>query len=608
MTDSFTDADVAARAIVDRAGPDLRLALPLGLGKPVTLVNALVRLVAEDPALRLSIFTALTLERPEPSSDLEHRFLDSAMDRLFGRYPEIAYARMLRDGTLPPNIEVTEFFLLAGRWTGVAAMQRAHVSVNYAQALEVLLARRPNVVLQLLATEGDRLSLSCNTDISSDLLRLRREGRAEFLLGAETNPELPFLPGPAEIAPEEVALRLDPPEPFELFSAPKRPVSDADHAIGLHVARLVPDGGTLQIGIGATGDAVAHALRLRHRGEDADLRRDCPFPEDGFAERGSFETGLYAVTEMLVDAMLPLFEEGIIAREVDGTLIHAGFFLGCRDFYARLRELPEADRARIAMMPVSFTNSLLGDEPAKRAARREARFINSTMSVTLLGDAASDQLPDGTVISGVGGQFDFVSQAHQLDGARSVLALHATRHGKGGLTSNIVWSRPHVTVPRHMRDLVVTEYGIADLRGKSDTDCAAAMLAIADSRFQDELVQQAQANGKLPPDFHLPQDRRHNLPGRIASWLDPARDRLGPFPFGTDFTEIEQRLLPALSALRRARSDRMQLARLAWQGRGRGGALEDSCLDRMGLATPKHFRHRLIASALRGALRKTSAF
>ncbi len=602
---TFSDAMSAARAIVARVGPDLRVALPLGLGKPVTLVNALVRLAADDPSLKLSIFTALTLERPEPSSDMERRFLGPARDRLFGRYPDLAYARMLRDGTLPANIDVTEFFLLAGRWTSVERMQRAYVSVDFAQALDVLLARRPNLVLQLLAAEGDRLSLSCNTDISADLLRLRREGRADFLFAAELNPALPFLPGPAEIAASEVALGLDPPEPFELFSVPKRPVADADHAIGLHVSRLVPDGGTLQIGIGTTGDAVAHALRLRHRGALAELWRNCPVPADGFAETGPFDIGLYAVTEMLVDVMLPLLEEGIIAREVDGVAIHAGFFVGCRDFYARLRDLPEEVRARIAMMPVTFTNSLLGDETAKRAARRGARFVNSTMTATLLGDAASDQLLDGTVVSGVGGQFDFVSQAHQLEGARSVLALHATRHGSGGLRSNIVWSRPHVTVPRHMRDIVVTEYGIADLRGKSDADCAAAMLAIADSRFQKELLGQARERGKLPPDFRIPEARQHNLPGRVSAWLDPARDRLPAFPFGTDFTEREQRLLPALTQLGRARGDRMALARLAWQGRGTGSAEEEACVKRLELDAPGGLRDRFIAKALRGALRAT---
>ncbi len=602
---AFADADAAARAIVDKVGPEIRLALPLGLGKPVTLLNALTRLAAADPGIRLSIHTALTLERPDPQSEMERKFLNPALDRLFGRYPQIEYARMLRDGTLPPNIEVSEFFLMAGRWLDVPAMQESYVSVNYTQALDLVLSRRPNLVLQLLATDGDRMSLSCNTDVTSDLLRLRREGQADFLMAAETNSELPFMPGPAEIAPAEVTLRLDPPGSYELFSVVKRPVAPAEHAIGLHVSRLVRDGGTLQIGIGATGDAVAHALRLRHRGEAAEIWPTCPFILGAFTESGPFDGGLYAVTEMLVDAMLPLLEDGILSRQVSGSVVHAGFFIGCRDFYARLRAMPEDQRARIAMVPVGFTNALHGDEDGKRAARTEARFVNTTMAVTLLGAAASDLLPDGRVVSGIGGQADFVAQALALKGARSILTLRATRHGKSGLVSNVVWSHPHVSVPRHMRDIVVTEYGIADLRGRSDADCISAMLAIADSRFQDELAAQARDAGKLPQDYRIPEAHRDNLPETVSAWLDPFRDRLPVFPFGTDFTEVEQRLLPALSTLRRASRSRRGLARLAWKGRSRGNADEAECLERMGFAAPRTISDRMKAAALRGALRSS---
>jgi hypothetical protein len=110
----FTDADKMARAIFERTKGEIRLALPLGLGKPVTLVNALTRAAAADPSLKLSIFTALTLERPKPGSDIEKRFLDPAMDRLFGRYPALLYAEMIKGDGLPDNIDVSEFFFQAG--------------------------------------------------------------------------------------------------------------------------------------------------------------------------------------------------------------------------------------------------------------------------------------------------------------------------------------------------------------------------------------------------------------------------------------------------------------------------------------------------------------
>lgn len=394
------DADRIVSAIVQRTGGDIRLALPLGLGKPVTLVNALVQRACDDPDISLTIFTALTLERPAFSSDVQRRFLEPAMDRIFGQYPELRYTHLLREARLPPNITVNEFFLMAGRWLKVEAVQQAYISANYTHALDVLVAQRPNVLMQLVAAQEGRFSLSSNTDISTDLFRMRARDEMAFLAVLETNPQLPFMAGDAAVLePDEGDLVFEPTEPFELFSAPRRPLSEADHAMGLHVSRLIPDGGTLQIGIGALGDTVAHALLLRDRGAAEAVQRDCPFPVSP-APGGRFETGLYAVTEMLVNGMLELFEAGVVRREVEGVAIHAGFFVETRDFYARLRDMPEDQRAKIAMVPVSFTNALYGNEDAKRVARTGARFVNGAMQVSALGDVMSDSIKDGKVVSG----------------------------------------------------------------------------------------------------------------------------------------------------------------------------------------------------------------
>ena len=128
------------------------------------------------------------------------------------------------------------------------------------------------------------------------------------------------------------------------------------------------------------------------------------------------------------------------------------------------------------MMPVSFTNELYGDEDTKRRARIDARFVNNAMMATLMGAAISDGLENGQVVSGVGGQYNFVAQAFALQGARSILTVEATRQAGAKAQSNIRWSYGHETIPRHLRDVIVTEYGVADLRGKSDADVIAAML------------------------------------------------------------------------------------------------------------------------------------
>jgi acyl-CoA hydrolase len=605
----LNDAAAVARRIVERTGGDVLLALPLGLGKASTVINALTDLALEDSSIHLHIFTALTLRRPVADSDLQARFLGPAMDRLFGAYTPLDYAAQLADGTLPDNITVQEFFFQAGDWLGNAAAQQGYIAANYTHALDLLMARRPNVIAQLLARDGDRLSLSCNTDITVDLLRARARGEQDFILVGEINPLLPFMPGAGELARDEVDCLLDDPaSQFELFSVPKRPVTPPDHAIGLHVAGLVPDGGTLQIGIGSVGDAVASSLILRHREPD-DMRAimaASPFPGPASAETGRFEIGLYGVTEMLVQGIVELLKAGVINREVDGAAIHAGFFVDCHDFYRSLREMPEQERARIQMMPVSFTNQLYGDESAKRAARRDARFVNAAMKATALGGVISDVTDSGQIVSGVGGQFNFVDQAFALRGARAIITLQATRESKGKVTSNIVWDHPHETIPRHYRDIIVTQYGIADLRGRSDAECVMAMISIADSRFQPGLLNRAKAAGKLPSDAQVPKKHRANTPERLKSWMGTLVNdgTLPVFPFGTDFTEVEQRLLGALAILKAKSGSRRKVAGLVWQGLLASSSPPQlhACLDRLALEHPRSFSEWFSRFAVKGAL------
>ena len=123
------------------------------------------------------------------------------------------------------------------------------------------------------------------------------------------------------------------------------------------------------------------------------------------------------------------------------------------------------------------------------------------------------------MVSGVGGQYNFVAMAHELPGARSILMLRSTRSKGGKVTSNIVRSYGHITIPRHLRDIVVTEYGIADLRGKSDQKIIAELLKVADSRFQDELLSQAKQAGKIPADFEIAAEFRNNTPEQLVNAL-----------------------------------------------------------------------------------------
>src|SRR6201992_3986752 len=303
MPKMFSSPEAIAEDIIRDVGSNLVVGLPLGLGKANHIVNALYARAVADRSIKLTFFSALTLEKPKPSNLLERRFISPVIERLFGGYPELAYADALRAGQLPPNVQVIEFFFLAGAWLHVPFAQQHYISANYTHASSYLLARGLNVVTQLVAkrvVDGvARYSLSCNTDTTLDVLRARAEGRASFKLVAQVNSELPFMPGPGDLAADEFSAVLDSPATdFPLFAPPAEPISDAKYAIGLHAASLLRDGGTLQIGIGAVGDALAQALVVRHK-DNAQftgiMQRLSPGARAG--EAPPFKKGLYGVSE-----------------------------------------------------------------------------------------------------------------------------------------------------------------------------------------------------------------------------------------------------------------------------------------------------------------------
>jgi acyl-CoA hydrolase len=622
------------------AGTHMCLAAPLGLGKPNVLLNAIYARVAGDPSLRLDIYTALSLARPQPKSDLERRFLQPFLERHFGRdYPDLAYVAAQHANALPANIRVHEFYLLSGSMLGVAQSQRDYASQNYTYVARDLVDAGINVVVQMVAarTEGGRTrySLSSNPDVTMDLLeRMVGAGEPRPLAIGVVHPDLPFIGNDAEVDAGFFDIVLDDPAcRHTLFALVREPVTIAEYALGLHASTLVRDGGTLQIGIGALSDALVHALLMRHRDNagyrsalsalGAD-RAPVTARVGGF---DSFSRGLYGASEMVMDGFMHLASAGILSRRVyddedieralaqgrdvdvsgrdDGRYLRGAFFLGSSDFYAWLRGLQGADFDGLSMTRVSDINQLYGGrETLDALQRRGARFFNTCMMATALGAAVSDALESGQVVSGVGGQYNFVAMAHALEGGRSILLLRSTRPSKGRVYSNILWNYGHTTIPRHLRDVYVTEYGIADLRGKSDEECIIAMLAITDARFQDPLVAQARGAGKLGREFTIPRPWRDNTPEKLAAALAPLRERFPQFPFGSDFTAEEQGLLPALQRLQHLSASKPRLAMfLLGSLLGRVREEDWPLLRRLGLDRAHGVRERILRRVVARALR-----
>jgi acyl-CoA hydrolase len=703
-------------AVLARVGKRIRLAAPLAIGKPNHLLNAFYRRAKADPSIDLHIMTALSLVRPSGHSELERRFLAPFVERVWANYPDLDYELDRVKDELPPNVRVLEFYFYAGKLLGHAAAQRDYISTNYTYVARDLLGRGANVLAQQVCrgqVDGrSMLSLSCNSDVTLELLRGFATSGRPCAVVAQINAELPFMYGEAVVSEETFDFVVDDPSEYcRLFGTPKTAISDEEYMIGLYVSTLIKDGGELQIGIGSIGDALVYALKLRHEQneiyrdvlERLRIRERSSEVIERVGELGPFETGLFASTEMLVDGFMHLIEAGIVKRKVyddvpiqrllnrgriseqitpatldalleeraihsvldaadvaylqrwgvlrpdlrydgaelvlpggervvpdlrqatarrwinglclgsslrEGCIVHAGFFLGPESFYRWLRELPIERRKLINMRSISRINQLYGHEEIDRLHRRNARFVNTGMMVMLSGAVVSDGLESGQVVSGVGGQYNFVAMAHALPDGRSILQIRSTRVTRGQVVSNVVYNYGHTTIARHQRDLIVTEHGIADLRGKTDEEVIQALLAVTSSRFQAGLLERSRREGKLAPDWELPAAHRQNTQESYAPVLAQLRARgLFPaFPFGSELTEQEIVLGRALRALQ-AKIESKKGTLEAMAEAVVDGAIDDDVrpyLERMGLGDPQTLKdtvyQRLLAAELRQAL------
>jgi len=711
------DVETCVDRIIETVGRKIVFGMPLALGKPNHIANALYLRAKNNPAIDLTIITALSLEKPVPSSNLEARLMDPIVERIWDGFVEFEYMKDLRKKQLPENVTISEFFTKAGGYLNSSYAQQHYISTNYTHAVRDLIDNGLNVLGNLIAPHPggnpDLVSMSCNPDLVLEafekLLAEKKKGHKYMILG-QLNSNLPYMYGDAVVETQAYDMILDDPAyDFPLFSVPKASVSTADHMIGLNVSSLIRDNGSLQIGIGSLGDGIAAGLIMRHKhnkhynqalsalnitGRYADLIQK-------IGGTGIFEKGLYGATEMLVDVFIQLYKNGILKRKVydhagiqkllnekiitesitpdifnvfvehhiihehltkadfrllmkygvitgpfeymDGQLIcqgesfpadlgnqrtlamlnrhlgdrlkegvvcHGSFFIGPKDFYDALNAMPEEERKLFSMTGVDYVNQLYGDEKLKTRQRTHGRFVNAGMMVTLLGAVVSDCLESGNIVSGVGGQYNFVSMAHALADGRLIMMIRSTKKSKGKVSSNIVFNYGHTTIPRHLRDIVVTEYGIADLRGKCDRDVIAALLEISDSRFQKDLLEQAKRSGKIETTYEIPETCRQNTPERIRNLLSPfkAQGYFLNFPFGTDYTQEEVTLAKALKLLKEnVTTHRVRtIAGIIGQFFSRPPLPIAPLLKRMKLDFPRCLRERVLRAVVVYALRRSS--
>jgi acyl-CoA hydrolase len=716
----YEDVKKGVDELIKLVGKDIKIAVPHGLGKPVRLLNEIYKRAKEDPTATLWIISGLLLEKPAGNSDLENRMLGPIQERLFAGVNELDYVLDMRAGKLPKNVQLFEFYGRAGADLKNAHFQMNHLASNFSHCCRDGIGYSFNVFAQTVAApkkiDGKTVySMGSNTDISIEAVETLKEMRAKGITCAtlaEVNANTPFMYGDAVRDKNDYDIIFQG-ESFngKLFGVPKAAVTLSDHMIGLNVSSLVKDGGTIQVGIGALGDAIVSGLILRNENNQMynDMLDKCGITEKygdlikKWGSTGVFKQGLYALSEMFVDAFLEMHKKGILKRKVfdsvpvmqlinkgelsadkipidiidkllkmeaiypklrekdfkfltefgilkkglkfdkgvikDGTtsypvdmekqenrtkirkilgkellggkVILGAFFIGSQSFYKALNEMSEEERMLFGMSGVEKVNQLYGDEVLRELQRKNSRFVNAGMKATLLGAIASDQLEDGRVVSGIGGQYDFASMAFMMRDARFIMMIKATKGAGKRLESNIVFSYGHCSVPKHLKDIVVTEYGIADIHGKPEKDVVMELLNIADSRFQPQLLAQAKKANKIPQDYEIPKEYRNNTPDKVAKLLKPyqAQGYFKAFPFGTDFTPEEVTLGGSLRGMKNLLTG----SPLKF---GRGVLFEllrpipksaEKYLVRMGLAKPASMKEKITRKLVLFALRNNKA-
>lgn len=275
------------------------------------------------------------------------------------------------------------------------------------------------------------------------------------LVVAQVNENMPRTLGDCFIHVSEIDYIVECNEPILELGAPK--ITEIEKKIGGYCAELIHDGDTLQLGIGAIPDAVLLFLK-----DKKDL-------------------GIH--TEMFSDGVVELVEAGVINNSK--KTLHKGksvatFLMGSRRLYDYVHNNPAVE-----MYPVNYVN-----DPVVIAKNDNLVSINSCVQIDLLGQVVSESI--GPVqISGVGGQIDFIRGASMSRGGRSILAMNST--AAGGKVSKIVpfidqWSA--VTTSRNDVQYIVTEYGIAELRGHTMRDRARSLIEIAHPNFRDSLKEE----------------------------------------------------------------------------------------------------------------------
>ena len=295
----------------------------------------------------------------------------------------------------------------------------------------------------------------CSFGVSADLAVSATECARKVIV--QINKAMPFSYGDALIHVSKIDAAVEVDDP--LVEVPTAVPTEIDSAIGRHIAEMIPDGATLQIGVGGIPNAVLAALK------------------------GHQHLGLH--TEAMTDGVLPLLESGVIdnsCKKVCPGISVASLALGSRRLYDYMDY-----RQDLVLKDVAWTN-----DPFRIAQNPKVMAINSAVEVDLTGQICADSV--GTrIISGVGGQHDFMYGGSLSEGGKTFIAIPSMTEKGVSKIKPVLTEGAGVVTTRHMIQNIVTEYGVAQLRGKSLAERARALIAIAHPSVRDDLDRAAAA-------------------------------------------------------------------------------------------------------------------
>jgi acyl-CoA hydrolase len=423
-------------------------------------------------------------------SEVSNYFKDIEINRLLTL--ETTPLTLIADKTKDQSLNIRSFYLGSAKPQGIARNKRFVTPINLSAVPRLFKSRLLPIHVALIQVcspdDFGWMSLGVSVDIT-----LAAALSADIVI-AQVNSSMPRVLGRTFIHVNDVDVFVEYDEP--LLTIGQAPELDAANDIGRLIARLIDDGSTIEIGLGATHQAILTALSQKN------------------------DLGIH--TQYLTNDIMHLFSKGVITNRKKGFnegKIVAGSAMGTEELYEFMNDNPA-----IEFHPSDYVN-----DPAIIARHNKMVSMSVGMTIDLTGQVAADALPYNH-FSGVNGMVDFLRGAVQSDGGKSILMLPST--ASRGKKSRIVpvFDDTATVVPRGDVHYVVTEFGAVNLFGKSFQERAMAMISIAHPDFREELFFEAKKMGLLSAERTLSESIHGVYPIHLEETIEIDGDQIAIRP------------------------------------------------------------------------------